>query len=122
MIRRTERLTVADRAMVRRRPDVARGGYAYLPAGLVLSLLDDADELDGAEADGTKSPLENAIDLIWRDVVLSRRPAYGDWEYGGMAWRHVVDEVREIEAERDAALAEVARLKSDRTRTTEVQP
>jgi hypothetical protein len=124
MSRTSNRLTPRHRDLLRRaavRAAEASVGVEVSPVDL-MCLLDDAGELDGAEADGTKSPLENAIDLIWRDVVLSRKPNYGDWDYGGMAFRHVVAEVREIEAERDAALAEVARLKAERTGTPEVQP
>jgi hypothetical protein len=60
MSRQTERITPEDREMIRRRPDVARGGYAYVPADLILSLLDDADELDAA-----KEALGAAEGIMW---------------------------------------------------------
>ena len=113
MSRKTERLTHRHRKLLRN--SITQTAYANdappaSPAE-VLSLLDDAAELDAAGADGDKSPLEDAIDKIWRDVVLARKPAYGEWEYGGMAYRHIVAEVRQIEAERDAARDEIAGLK-----------
>ena len=65
-------------------------------------------KLSEREPDGGKSPLEVAIDEFWRDIILKRKPTYGDWEYGGMAYRHIMCEVEEMvkeatEAERDRA-------------------
>lgn len=52
-----------------------------------------------------KSPLEQTIDDLWRDIILARKPNYGDWEYGGFAYRHIMEEFREVCKERDDAVA-----------------
>lgn len=39
-----------------------------------------------------------ALDLLWQDIILSRDPNYGDWEYPGQAYRHLLAEYRDIKA------------------------
>lgn len=34
-------------------------------------------------------PCGDALDLLWKEIILSRNPNYGDWEYPGMAYRHL---------------------------------
>lgn len=48
-------------------------------------------------------PAAQALDLMWRDIILSKDPNYGDWEYPGQAYRHLIAEYRELIAFRDAA-------------------
>jgi len=49
------------------------------------------------------APCGEALDLMWRDIILSKDPNYGDWEYPGQAYRHLIAEYRELIAFRDAA-------------------
>lgn len=42
--------------------------------------------------DAPDAPLEEAIDRMWQDIILANRPKYGDWEYGGQAYRHILVE------------------------------
>lgn len=48
-------------------------------------------------------PAAQAIDDLWREVILGKMPGYGDWEYPGQAYRHLVAEYRELLAFREAA-------------------
>lgn len=38
------------------------------------------------------SPSTDAIDDLWRDIILETHPDYGDWEYPGEAYRHILAE------------------------------
>lgn len=49
-------------------------------------------------------PAAQALDLMWRDIILSKDPNYGDWEYPGQAYRHLIAEYRELKAFYDAAM------------------
>ena len=42
-------------------------------------------------------PSAHALDLLWKDIILSRDPNYGDWEYPGQAYRHLLAEYRDLE-------------------------
>lgn len=48
------------------------------------------------------APCGEALDQLWREVILSKNPEYGDWEYPGQAYRHLKKEFEEL---RDAAAA-----------------
>jgi cell division protein FtsB len=57
----------------------------------------------------TNHPCGDALDKLWKEVLIRRKPSYGDWEYPGEAYRHLKAEFEEIEAE-------VERLKGGRFR------
>jgi len=38
----------------------------------------------------------NALEMLWKDIVLKRKPDYGPWEYPAQAYRHIMDEVEEM--------------------------
>lgn len=45
------------------------------------------------------NPAAQALDDLWKDIILRDRPDYGNWEYPGMAYRHIkaeFDELRRI--------------------------
>jgi hypothetical protein len=42
------------------------------------------------------NPAADALDKLWRDIILVRRPSYGDWEYPGQAYRHLLAEFNEL--------------------------
>lgn len=44
-------------------------------------------------------PCGHAIDLLWKDIILSKDPNYGDWEYPGQAYRHLLAEYRDLQEE-----------------------
>lgn len=52
------------------------------------------------------SPAEDVLNWLWRDLILSRNPNYGDWEYPAQAYRHIICEVNDriAAARADAAL------------------
>ncbi len=52
--------------------------------------------------DVVNAPCGEALDLLWRDVILSKHPDYGDWEYPGQAYRHLAKEFNEMRQEIDA--------------------
>lgn len=39
-----------------------------------------------------------ALDMLWKDIILSRDPNYGDWEYPGQAYRHLLAEYHDLQA------------------------
>lgn len=41
----------------------------------------------------------DAIERLWQKIIIRRKPNYGDWEYPGMAYRHLKAEFMEIEQE-----------------------
>ncbi len=50
------------------------------------------------------APCGEALDQLWREVITSQHPEYGDWEYPGQAYRHLMAEYRELKAFYDAAM------------------
>ncbi len=44
-------------------------------------------------------PSAHALDALWRDIILSKSPDYGDWEYPGQAYRHLLGAYRILERE-----------------------
>ncbi len=42
------------------------------------------------------NPCADALEDLWRDVLLARDPKYGDWEYPGMAYRHLLAEFYDL--------------------------
>jgi hypothetical protein len=73
-----------------------------------------AQERDAAlkalDARDEDNPAAQALDDLWRDIILARNPAYGDWEYPGQAYRHLLAEHRDVAQERDALREEIAEL------------
>ncbi len=45
------------------------------------------------------APCGEALDLLWRDIILSKHPDYGDWEYPGQAYRHLAKEFNNMRQE-----------------------
>lgn len=41
----------------------------------------------------------DALDKLWREVILSHRPQYGDWSYPGEAYRHLKAEFDDLRKE-----------------------
>jgi hypothetical protein len=56
--------------------------------------------LDARDED---NPAAQAIDDLWRDIILARDPNYGTWEYPGQAYRHLLAEFKELIAKLEAA-------------------
>lgn len=51
-----------------------------------------------AGRDPAFNPCADALDLLWRDVILAHKPEYGDWEYPGFAYRHLLAEFNDLRA------------------------
>lgn len=47
------------------------------------------------------TPSADALDKLWRDIILKRDPTYGTWDYPGQAYRHLMAEFEDLAAERD---------------------
>ncbi len=42
------------------------------------------------------NPCAEMLDLLWKEIILARKPKYGDWEYPGFAYRHLMCEIEEM--------------------------
>lgn len=61
------------------------------------------------ELDLIDLPCCDSLDLLWREVILSKYPDYGDWEYPGQAYRHLkaeFEDLNKIIAQHEATIAE----------------
>jgi hypothetical protein len=66
-----------------------------------------AEELDArSDASG------DALNCLWKEVILAKAPDYGDWEYPGQAYRHLIAEFNALRAELDETRAELDALKA----------
>ena len=36
------------------------------------------------------TPCGEVLDWLWKEMILAENPDYGDWEYPGMAYRHLL--------------------------------
>jgi len=54
------------------------------------------DLIEASEQKNT--PCGDAIDLLWKEIILAKDPKYGDWEYPGQAYRHLKAEYEELQA------------------------
>lgn len=52
-------------------------------------------------AEKPDNPCGDALDRLWKEIIVARRPNYGDWEYPMQAYRHILAEFKEAVAERD---------------------
>lgn len=52
-----------------------------------------------------KTPCEDALDLLWQEIILKNNPDYGDWEYPGQAYRHIKAEYDDVVKQRDNLFA-----------------
>ena len=51
------------------------------------------------EMDTKNMASSKQLDNLWKDVVLAKRPDYGDWEYPAQAYRHIMAEFNDLKAE-----------------------
>lgn len=56
-------------------------------------------ELLKDEMDGRNQAAANALDKLWKEILEKEYPDYGDWEYPGMVYRHIVLEFKSLKAE-----------------------
>jgi hypothetical protein len=63
-----------------------------------------------AELDEHSDASSDALDLLWKEIILANDPNYGDWEYPGQAYRHLMIEFNNQRAELNALRARVAEL------------
>ena len=45
------------------------------------------------------NPAADALHLLWKEIILDRKPEYGEWEYPGQAYRHIKAEFDELRNE-----------------------
>jgi len=65
-------------------------------AKLKSAMLEDFTK--GIEEEGRtfNAPSARELDHLWKEIVLARKPDYGDWEYPAQACRHILAEIKEI--------------------------
>lgn len=44
----------------------------------------------------TNDACGDALQKLWDEIIVARRPNYGDWEYPGQAYRHIKAEFEEL--------------------------
>src|SRR5690242_10244679 len=49
----------------------------------------------------TNDACGDALDRLWKDIIIARSPTYGDWEYPGQAYRHLKAEFEDLRKDRD---------------------
>ena len=73
------------------------------------------EQLQG-KVDRENIPCADALEELWQDIIIRRKPDYGPWEYPGQAYRHIMAEFRDVEAERDALVMAVAKVRKGESR------
>jgi hypothetical protein len=63
------------------------------------------------------TPCGDAIDLLWKEIILAKDPKYGDWEYQGQAYRHLKAEYEELQARVKLLEAQVVAVTECRDQT-----
>jgi hypothetical protein len=79
----------------------------------VDQITQERDRIDAARDED--NPAAQALDDLWKAIVLARDPNYGDWEYPGQAYRHLVCEFDDMRKAKDRAEAALAVLTQERT-------
>lgn len=69
--------------------------------------------LDRVEARNEDNPCAQALNELWRDVILAHKPDYGDWGYPGMAYRHLLAEFNDMRVRVKALERELSAAKAD---------
>ena len=54
------------------------------------------NQIAALQAEIRECPSGDALDKLWAEIILKRKPTYGDWEYPGQAYRHIVLEVDQM--------------------------
>ena len=81
-----------------------------------------AQQLQG-KIDSVNLPCKEILDLLWREIVLARKPDYGTWDYPGMAGRHLLVEIKEmIQEQADDGLVRGRELASSQVKLYEEEP
>jgi hypothetical protein len=57
------------------------------------------DDNEALKKELGSSPTADALNKLWQDIILKRKPDYGDWEYPGQAYRHLLTEYEELKAD-----------------------
>ncbi len=63
-----------------------------------------------AERDAARAGVDftEFIDLLWKDIIIKHHPDYGNWEYPGQAYRHLLLEFDDLRADLATVTAELA--------------
>jgi len=75
-------------------PDVQR------LVGQVVELQAENESLQ-EEIEHRNAASAQALNELWKKIILKKSPGYGDWEYPMQAMRHIVCEFEELQAEND---------------------
>ena len=72
------------------------GGCCSPECETICDLLETIKALE-TERDKREAACADALEKLWREIVVARCPDYGDWEYPGQAYRHIKAVVDELE-------------------------
>jgi hypothetical protein len=78
---------------------------------------DAADAIEALEKErdealvSVSSPAGDALDDLWKHIILSRKPDYGPWEYPAQAYRHLAIEYDELRARVAFAQADLREMR-----------
>lgn len=76
------------------------GGQHTQEVGLEQSVTDAKERfyqlLATEEDQGINDACGDALQKLWDEIIVARRPTYGDWEYPGVAYRHLKLEFDDI--------------------------
>lgn len=97
------RMALAETAALRAELDAAQN-RAEAADNRAAELAEELDARSDASGD--------ALNCLWKEVILAKAPDYGDWEYPGQAYRHLIAEFNALRAELDETRAELDALKA----------
>ncbi len=70
----------------------------------------------------TNDACGDALELLWKEIILANRPDYGEWEYPGQAYRHILAEFKELERSARTASSQTPTESTNPARYRQVQP
>ena len=70
----------------------------FRTAADVIEQLDADNKRLQEEIDTRNMASSKALDELWKEIILVRKPNYGDWEYPMQVKRHIVCEFDQLQA------------------------
>ena len=86
-------------AQAEERANVAAAHQSGFEEGAMdlAAMKDRAEKAEAAECGN--GPCGDALDALWDDIILAHKPNYGEWEYPGMAARHITAAFYDLRAD-----------------------
>lgn len=70
-----------------------------------LAEMQEKNKILVAEVEEHNCACGDALDGLWKEIILSTHPDYGDWSYSGEAYRHIKTEFDNLHKQLDASHA-----------------